>query len=111
MTIRLSGLLLTSLFLYACAGMNQFATYRPPGKTTNLGIEVISHSHVPPIFELNINGEHVLDLHWTMLDYHRTATGIYKGQSVEMKGRFIAGGTFVIDVVIGGDRAANFVFQ
>ena len=101
---------LTLFLLTACASVNQFATYRPPGQNTNLGIEVTSQSHTPPIFELKINGQHVMELRWTMSDYHRAAVGTYNGKPVEMKGRFIPGGHFVIDVFINNDRAANFVF-
>lgn len=99
------------LLLTACASIiSQFDTYRAPGTNTNLGIEVIRHPRTPPVFELKINEQHVMDLRWTMFDYHRTANGVYNGKPVEMKGSFTPG-TFTIDVFIDHDRAANFVFK
>ena len=99
------------MFFTGCASpVNKFVAYRPPGKSINLGIEVISIPQVPPIFELKIDGQHVMELPWSMFNYHRSATGTYNGKPVKMMGRFVPGGTFYIDVFIDNDRSANFTF-
>jgi hypothetical protein len=109
--LMLLTIAMISCFLSSCAiDNNRFVTYRPPGKSTNLGIEVIEHPDVPPKFELRINGQYVMTLDWTMFDYHRSATGIYNTKPVEMRGQYFPGGRFAIDVFIDEERAGNFRF-
>ena len=100
------------IFLSGCTSpVSKFVAYRPPGKSANLGIEVIYYAQVPPIFELKIDGQHVMELRWTMFDYHTSVTGIYNGKPVKMMGTFREqGGIFYIDVFIDNDRCANFTF-
>jgi hypothetical protein len=99
------------IFLSGCASpVSKFVAYRPPGKSANLGIEVISYPQVPPRFELKIDGQYVMELRWkSAFDYHSSATGTYNGKPVRMMGRFVPG-NYIIDVFIDNDRCANFTF-
>jgi hypothetical protein len=103
---RLVFAILTCFAFVGCgAPISHYVAYREPGRTANLGIELIAGDPV----KVKINGQTVIEMHWPLFAYHTYAEGTYAGKHVELRGQFRPGQIYIFDIFIDGERAANFV--
>jgi hypothetical protein len=98
------------LVLCGCQTAPRAQLYLPPGETKTLRIEIIQHETTPTRYELQVDGEFVVEMDAQSFAEPRGAT-THKGRRIEVRSTPARGGQLMIGVFIDGAAAASFTFR
>ena len=98
------------LSLSGCQSASHVRSYRVPGSSTSLRIEMLQRDAVPIRYELQIDGAFVVEVGAADVIERPVAT-MHKGRRIELRGIASRGGAFTIVVFVDAERAGSFDFQ
>jgi hypothetical protein len=98
------------LVLCGCQTTPRAQLYFPPGDARALRIEIVQHDATPTRYELQVDGEFVVEMDAQNFGEPRAAT-THKGRRIEVRSIPTRGGQLMIGVFVDGAAAANFSFR
>ena len=109
--MRLAPLFLFGvLFLCGCQTTPHAQFFLPPGEAKALRIEMLQHDTTPTRYELQVDGEFVVEMDAQNFADPRAAT-MHKGRRIEVRSIPARGGQLMIGVFVDGAAAASFNFR